>query len=255
MNRSVWDPSNNSPILVVCYTNHALDQFLEEILKIQLETDCPKVVRIGGRCKNEQLKPCTLANIVDVMKRDWRVPKHLAGINKKNLVIMEKNQDIFETSIETIDLEEGKPLPLDELKKVIDPVHYKQLAKASDPDLVIEEWLGLVAIQETEDKALSWALEENQHKVAVAGEEASSDDRLQAVEPSEEELIEVADEPQLLEEDRREEGEEFEMKLRNRKKDRKKKEMRPSQKRNLKMENGRLYNPVGKKKRDALQMV
>ena len=251
LNRSVWDPSNNSPILVVCYTNHALDQFLEEILKIQLRTDCPKVVRIGGRCKNEQLKPCILANIVEVMKREWRVPKHLAGINKKNRVIMEKNQDIFETSIETIDLEEGKLLPLNELEDVIDPEHYNQLEEASDPDLVIEEWLGLVAIQDTEDKALSLALEENEHKVAVAaaGEEASSDDRLQAVEPSEEELIEVVDEPQLLEEDRKEEGEEFEMKLRNRKKDKKKK--RNETKSKMKLEDGewQVVQPSNKEKK------
>ena len=239
LNRSVWDPCNNSPILVVCYTNHALDQFLEKILKIQSRTDCPKVVRIGGRCKNEQLKPCTLANIVGVMNRDWRIPKHLAEIHEKNHVIMEKNQDIFETNIETIDLEEGKLLPLNELEDVIDPVHYNQLVKVSDPDLVIEEWLGLVAIQDTKVKALSWVLEGNEHKVAVAaaGEEASFDDQLR-IKPSEEELIEVAaaDEPQLLEEDRREEGEEFEMKSRNRKKDRKKK--RNETKSKMKLEDG-----------------
>ena len=40
-----------SQILVVCYTNHALDSFIESILKY---TD--DVVRIGGRCKNEEVK-------------------------------------------------------------------------------------------------------------------------------------------------------------------------------------------------------
>ena len=34
-NRSVWCPSSeeNSPILMVCQTNHALDQFLEHIIQ------------------------------------------------------------------------------------------------------------------------------------------------------------------------------------------------------------------------------
>ncbi|XP_074655169.1 NFX1-type zinc finger-containing protein 1-like isoform X2 [Tubulanus polymorphus] len=46
-------------IMVVCYTNHALDQFLSEILtltRIRLKT----VVRIGGRCKDKKLERITL---------------------------------------------------------------------------------------------------------------------------------------------------------------------------------------------------
>ena len=46
-------------ILVVCFTNHALDSFIEGILKY---TD--DVVRIGGRCKNEIVKQKTL-NVSD----------------------------------------------------------------------------------------------------------------------------------------------------------------------------------------------
>ena len=58
-NRNVWDPAKNSPLLVVCYTNHALDQFLEGIIDLsQSESDnCSKfsIVRIGGRCQNEKV--------------------------------------------------------------------------------------------------------------------------------------------------------------------------------------------------------
>lgn len=40
------------PILIVCYTNHALDQFLQHILTfVGLE----KIVRVGGRSKDEQI--------------------------------------------------------------------------------------------------------------------------------------------------------------------------------------------------------
>ena len=39
------------PIFLVCYTNHALDQFLHKILKFT-----KKVVRMGGRSKDDQLK-------------------------------------------------------------------------------------------------------------------------------------------------------------------------------------------------------
>ena len=48
----------NSKILVVCFTNHALDQFLESILKENHIED--SIVRIGGRCKNEIVKKLVL---------------------------------------------------------------------------------------------------------------------------------------------------------------------------------------------------
>ena len=60
-NREVWtDPEVGSrPILVVCYTNHALDQFLEGILDF-----CPSgIVRVGSRCKNPCLETFNLKNI------------------------------------------------------------------------------------------------------------------------------------------------------------------------------------------------
>lgn len=59
-NMDLWNPARTSPILVVCYTNHALDQFLEGIL-LDLMTDgryddqLPSIVRIGTRCKSEIL--------------------------------------------------------------------------------------------------------------------------------------------------------------------------------------------------------
>ena len=33
INKAKWDPQSTSPILVVCYTNHALDQFLEKLIE------------------------------------------------------------------------------------------------------------------------------------------------------------------------------------------------------------------------------
>jgi cold shock CspA family protein len=47
------------PILVICYTNHALDQFLEGVLKFE-----DKVVRIGSRSRSELLKSRNLRTLV-----------------------------------------------------------------------------------------------------------------------------------------------------------------------------------------------
>ena len=45
------------PLLVVCYTNHALDQFLENILKKKSDV---KMVRMGGGTKSKTLAPFVL---------------------------------------------------------------------------------------------------------------------------------------------------------------------------------------------------
>ena len=47
------------PILVICFTNHALDQFLESIVNIYPEG----VVRLGSRSKSELLEPYNLSLI------------------------------------------------------------------------------------------------------------------------------------------------------------------------------------------------
>lgn len=47
------------PILVVCYTNHALDQFLECLIQSGV-VQKQKVVRLGYRSKSEILKSCSL---------------------------------------------------------------------------------------------------------------------------------------------------------------------------------------------------
>ena len=47
--------NNPSQILSVCFTNHALDQFAEKMLKFT-----KSLVRIGGRCKNETIKNMNL---------------------------------------------------------------------------------------------------------------------------------------------------------------------------------------------------
>lgn len=52
-NKSAWHKS--SPILIVCYTNHALDQFLEGLLN-----ETKDIIRIGSQSKNENLKQFNL---------------------------------------------------------------------------------------------------------------------------------------------------------------------------------------------------
>ncbi|CAC5423361.1 unnamed protein product [Mytilus coruscus] len=53
-------------ILIVCYTNHALDQFVEGIIKCipekELTDVIPAVVRIGNQSKNETVEKYSIKN-------------------------------------------------------------------------------------------------------------------------------------------------------------------------------------------------
>ena len=53
LNEDIW----KGPILVLCYTNHALDQFLEGILQFN-----DSIVRVGSRSKNAALEKYNLSN-------------------------------------------------------------------------------------------------------------------------------------------------------------------------------------------------
>jgi superfamily II DNA or RNA helicase len=55
------------PILVICYTNHALDQFLESIYSVE-----NNIVRLGGRSTNEIM----LKRSLNALKRGVSISGH-----------------------------------------------------------------------------------------------------------------------------------------------------------------------------------
>ncbi|PVD21344.1 hypothetical protein C0Q70_19517 [Pomacea canaliculata] len=69
-NRQVWTQNiDPKPMLVVCYTNHALDQFLAQMTEF-----CPNgIVRVGSRCTKEFLEQYNLKKIRLVMRSEKKV--------------------------------------------------------------------------------------------------------------------------------------------------------------------------------------
>lgn len=60
-NQEAWSTNGRGgPILVVCYTNHALDQFLEGILEFHGPDG---IVRVGGRSQSEKIQECSLSKL------------------------------------------------------------------------------------------------------------------------------------------------------------------------------------------------
>ena len=128
-NRNIWDPQHNSPMLMVCYTNHALDQFLEKVLNFLPSRE---IIRVGGRSKSEKLESCNLKKFttrtdryIYDKRRDikQRMEEHKTEIERRN-----KNL----TEVRSRD----KLLELDDLEELMNPVHADQFYNAIFPHSV-----------------------------------------------------------------------------------------------------------------------
>ncbi|KAF8943514.1 hypothetical protein BGZ47_005375 [Haplosporangium gracile] len=67
---------NCGPILVVCYTNHALDQFLERLL----DEGITSIIRIGSQSKSHRLQEYNLKPILIKRKKPYAVKRELVDV-------------------------------------------------------------------------------------------------------------------------------------------------------------------------------
>ena len=144
-NKHQWDPEDHSPILVICFTNHALDQFLEGILNIKLKRKRsfqPIIARVGGRCQSEKV------NAFNVEK--WCVGNYSLKNFRSELG---DNQRELQDKISDIQGYIDWPsthrlLTLSQLKGIANPDHIYQLAQVSrnkrERGHELEIWLELL---------------------------------------------------------------------------------------------------------------
>lgn len=89
-----------SPILVVCFTNHALDQFLEGIFKF-----CEKVARIGSRSKSEIMKARNLKELVGELRPSKEYYQARKALTDRRQRLRKELQKLLETvDSRTVDL-------------------------------------------------------------------------------------------------------------------------------------------------------
>ena len=228
-NRKMWDPKTTSPILVVCYTNHALDQFLEGIQECKIEGREPNIVRIGGRCKSESLANCVLAAKVQNCRSERSFPRglHANFVQARNEMFDLKKR--IDQALEELDIKEGKILNLMTLESVIHAVHRFQLTKGMVTEVgkEIEVWLDLW-YPPTTDEALDQPLDDDealaraiQQSLVGIGETPVNYPDVQAAalagedntDPIEDDaqFIDVDEEARLLQDERMLEGEEIEL--------------------------------------------
>ncbi|KAH0511027.1 NFX1-type zinc finger-containing protein 1 [Microtus ochrogaster] len=198
-NESVWQISAQKfPILVVCYTNHALDQFLEGIYRCQKTS----IVRVGGRSNSEILKQFTLRELRN--KREFRrnLPMHLRRAYMSIVTGMKESEQELLEGAKTLECTMHGVVREQYLEKYISPQHWNSLMSGpvQDADWVcvqpskhsmMLEWLGLGVGSFT-------------HSAPPAGPESTAQAEGEEEEEGEEEasLIEIAEEADLIEADR-----------------------------------------------------
>ena len=130
-----------SPILVMCYTNHALDQFLEGILAMN---DNIRMIRIGGRSKNEKIQECNLGSVKRTLRN---VPKDEYIQMKKLSEGAEREGNNCSYEMQTYYDPENKFISLTSLKSIIADHHYWSLLEPAETQQeekwALELWLGL----------------------------------------------------------------------------------------------------------------
>ena len=72
------------PIIVICYTNHALDQFLEGILQLKLNV---QVRRIGSRTKSEAIRELNIQRFVYRYCREHRIFNPMKSWTEKQKLV------------------------------------------------------------------------------------------------------------------------------------------------------------------------
>ncbi|CAL1283925.1 unnamed protein product [Larinioides sclopetarius] len=131
---------NPSPILVVCKTNHALDQFLEGLL-----TFTENIVRIGGRGTNEAISKFQINNL---KKYNTKFPVDNRQMNNIALTRLKESVDDIKRTISnsyTTILSEKV------LKDCIDSVHYISLTSKipyRNDNFLIYHWLLGIEVRE-----------------------------------------------------------------------------------------------------------
>lgn len=86
-----------TPILIICYTNHALDQFLEGILEVT-----NNIVRLGSQSKSKILEPYNLNSMRGRIKSKY---SRLYGSKRSELELIIKSMSDIQTEIEKCEKE------------------------------------------------------------------------------------------------------------------------------------------------------
>ncbi|NXK93324.1 ZNFX1 protein, partial [Formicarius rufipectus] len=148
-NEHVWQNTlQKCPILIVCYTNHALDQFLEGIYSFKED----KIVRVGGRSSSEILQQFTLKELRKQCDFRFDLPAHLYRAHANITMEMAHAEHGLQEGAKQLECTTYGVLHERYLAACIETQHWASLMKGLDDKnfyysdsqrSMILEWLGL----------------------------------------------------------------------------------------------------------------
>ena len=129
-NRNMWRGAGlqKSVILIVCFTNHALDQFLEGINTF-LKSG---IVRVGGRSKSELIQSFSL----DKTRQNTKLPRHLYDMRSEAAQDVAMFREVMEENASRISTTYNNVIRTDVLEPYMNRNHVKDIRGES-----IGDWL------------------------------------------------------------------------------------------------------------------
>ena len=146
-NNSIWNSNEaaTSPILIMCLTNHALDQFLEGILKYSKPF---KLVRVGGRSQSNQL---TELNLNQWRKNVYLPPEIYSARSMAERIVSSFDRSIVDPYFESL----YDFIPLEKLKDLVNPNHSYMLVQYASTqyeyEYALEIWLNLAVVYDPQN--------------------------------------------------------------------------------------------------------
>ncbi|XP_034642892.1 NFX1-type zinc finger-containing protein 1 [Trachemys scripta elegans] len=199
-NEQVWQSTlQKFPILVVCYTNHALDQFLEGIYTSQKSG----IVRVGGRSSSEILKQFTLRELRKKCEFRRSLPTHLRRAYMNIITQMKQSEQELREGARHLECTAHGVLHERHLERYITTQHWDSLMNGLDDEWfcykgsrnsMILEWLGLGVTAFTQNGAENPAAEN-------AGGQQDGEEEQEGEEEGEQ-LLEIPEEADLIQADR-----------------------------------------------------
>ncbi|GFO25459.1 nfx1-type Zinc finger-containing protein 1-like, partial [Plakobranchus ocellatus] len=133
--------NQTTPILLVCYTNHALDQFLEGVL----EFFQGNLVRVGSRSKSEALDEYNLRGLRRRARENRTVPVQIHMVKQQTRLEMKNDKVTIHQEAAKLEILEREIVKETFLKDFMEPHHLKQLTQSSRMGKTILVWLKIAS--------------------------------------------------------------------------------------------------------------
>ena len=141
-NTQHWKDGDSNPVLLICYTNHALDQFLEGISRFLHHG----IVRVGGRSKSEVLERFMLRELRKGMRERKDIPVDVHRNRMDAMDEMDRLRLTIQKNIADIEASTKGLMRESELEDYMRERHYTQLmdgATIGKHKSNFSNWLGL----------------------------------------------------------------------------------------------------------------